>query len=270
GVHFNPAGTVATNVTSFIDTALTPGQQYFYQVVAVSVFGASAPSNTATATTSAPPAAPSNAMAALISSTEIDLTWQDNANNEDGYQIFRKDGSGGTFKRLAGLPPNSTSYQDRGRPFLPGTLYDYHIQAFNSAGYSPAAEASVTTVPAAPSAVGASSAFAQAITLSWAAPTGAVSFNIYRSTTSGGEGSTPVANGVTGTAFVDGGLADGATYYYQVSAVDAGGEGARSGEVSAIVTFPRLTGQAFEDKQGDGLKNGVDAGLPGVTLELLD
>src|SRR5262249_62280267 len=61
--------------------------------------------------------------------------------------------------------------------------------------------------------------------LSWAASPGAVSYNLYRGTSSGGEGSTPYRSGLTSPAFTDTGLTNGATYYYQVTAVNPVGEG---------------------------------------------
>lgn len=64
------------------------------------------------------------------------------------------------------------------------------------------------------------------IALSWNAASGATSYNIYRGTQSGGE--TLFLTGVTGTSFSDTGLTNGTTYYYQVSAVNAGGESGRS------------------------------------------
>ena len=48
----------------------------------------------------------------------------------------------------------------------------------------------------------------------------------------GGEAATPVRTGLTAPAYTDGGLTNGTTYYYQVTATGAGGEGARSAEVS--------------------------------------
>ena len=62
---------------------------------------------------------------------------------------------------------------------------------------------------------------------------GAATYNIYRSTTAGGEGSTPFQTGVNGTSFTDFDVVGGTTYFYEVTGVGIGGEGPRSTEVSA-------------------------------------
>jgi fibronectin type 3 domain-containing protein len=84
--------------------------------------------------------------------------------------------------------------------------------------------------PAAPTNLQATPGNAQ-VALSWTAPTGALTYNIYRGTTSGGE--VRVQTGVTTTTFTDSGLSNGQVYFYQVSAVNTGGEGPKSSEVSA-------------------------------------
>ena len=81
----------------------------------------------------------------------------------------------------------------------------------------------------------------QRVDLTWASSPGATSYNVYRSTSAGGEGSQPYRTGLTSTSFADTGLAAG-TYYYQVAAVNGQGTSARSAEVSAIghrVRHPR-------------------------------
>jgi hypothetical protein len=84
------------------------------------------------------------------------------------------------------------------------------------------------TAPSAPTGLSASAGDHQ-IALSWNAATGATSYNLYRGTTSGSE--TLFRSDLTGTSFTDTGLTNGTTYFYQVSAINAGGESGRSLEV---------------------------------------
>jgi fibronectin type 3 domain-containing protein len=64
------------------------------------------------------------------------------------------------------------------------------------------------------------------------------SFNVYRGTVAGGEGTTPYATGITSTSFLDIGGMAGTTYFYKVTAVLGGIESAPSTESSGI--FPTI------------------------------
>lgn len=70
------------------------------------------------------------------------------------------------------------------------------------------------------------------VSLSWNLVTGAVSYNVKRSTTSGGPYTT-IKTDVTATNYIDTGLTNGTTYYYVVSAVNENGESGNSNEASA-------------------------------------
>lgn len=70
------------------------------------------------------------------------------------------------------------------------------------------------------------------VTLSWGAVQGTVSYIVKRSTTVGGPYTT-IANGVTGTDYVDTAVVNGTTYYYVVTAVISGTESGNSNEAYA-------------------------------------
>jgi serine protease len=63
------------------------------------------------------------------SSTQIALTWTDNATGEDGYRIERKI-AGGNFIEIAQIGPNSTGFTDSG--LAASTTYTYRVRAFNT------------------------------------------------------------------------------------------------------------------------------------------
>ena len=95
---------------------------------------------------------------------------------------------------------------------------------------SPVSVTFASKSPSTPSALTATAGSGQ-ITLGW--NLGASSYNIYRGTSSGGEGSTPIATGVSGGAYVDTGLTSGTTYYYKIAAVNSNGTSGLSNEASA-------------------------------------
>ena len=123
-----------------------------------------------------------------------------------------------------------------------GTSYYFIVTALNSAGESAASsQVSATTdaalaaapaVPAAPTGVMATGGTNQ-VTVSWSAVSGASSYNLYWSTTSGVTPATGTKiEGVTSPA-VQTGLSASTTYYYIVTAVNSAGESATSSQAAA-------------------------------------
>jgi hypothetical protein len=138
----------------------------------------------------------------------------------------------------------ATSYTDTG--LTNSTTYYYVVQAVNAAGTSPnsnQASATPCSPPAAPTGLSSIAGNAQ-VSLSWGASSGAASYNVKRSTVSGGPYTT-VASGVTLTSYSDGGLTNGTTYYYVVSAVNACGQSANSNQVSATPLGAVSNGYAY-------------------------
>ena len=80
------------------------------------------------------------------------------------------------------------------------------------------------------------------IDLSWVGGLDAASYNVKRSTTHLGPYTTVASP--TDTSFTDGGLSNGVTYYYVVSAVNTNGESANSVEASAVAQS--VAGFGFE------------------------
>jgi Chitobiase/beta-hexosaminidase C-terminal domain/Family of unknown function (DUF6298) len=77
---------------------------------------------------------------------QLNLTWQDNSTNENGFQIERKTGTNGTYVQIASLAANVNSYLDTG--LTNGTTYCYRVRAVNNSqtsGYTN--EACGTTAP---------------------------------------------------------------------------------------------------------------------------
>jgi len=93
------------------------------------------------------------------------------------------------------------------------------------------------TAPTAPSGLSATAISSSQINLAWTASTSscAVTYNVFRSTTSGFTPSSAnqISSGVTGTSFSDIGLAPSTTYFYLVEATNSGGTSGPSNQASA-------------------------------------
>jgi predicted phage tail protein len=81
-----------------------------------------------------PPAAPSNLTATAASSSQINLSWADNSNNETGFSLERKTGVNGAWGEITTRGADVTSYSDTN--LSASTTYYYRVRAYNGAGYS--------------------------------------------------------------------------------------------------------------------------------------
>ena len=136
GGNYQQIATVGANVIKYSDTGLSGDTTYYYRVRAYSDSGDSSYSNEASATTPLQtiPNAPGSLDAVAISSAQIDLSWQDNSNNESGFKIERKTGAGGSYRQVAIVGPNINTYSDTS--LIEDTTYYYRVRAYNDAGHS--------------------------------------------------------------------------------------------------------------------------------------
>jgi hypothetical protein len=103
------------------------------------------------------------------------------------------------------------------------------------------AVAAPAPVPVAPASTELLAGSDSSITLTWPASTGATSYHVYRGTSSGGEGTTPIAT-TTATTFKDSHLSSTPIYFYQITAVNSTGESARTSEDASKTPPPIGTG----------------------------
>ncbi|MGN6625881.1 MAG: CBM96 family carbohydrate-binding protein [Tepidisphaeraceae bacterium] len=92
------------------------------------------------------PAAPTNLTAPSVQTNAVTLNWADNSNNETGFQVQRKQGTG-AWATLTTTSANATSYIDT--TVSAGQSYSYQVIAVNAAGSSASSNTVNASVPAA-------------------------------------------------------------------------------------------------------------------------
>jgi hypothetical protein len=180
------------------------------------------------------PAAPTSLTATTFSSTQINLTWTDNANNENGFKVEQST-DGSNFQQIAMLSSNATSYSSVG--LTASTTYYYRVVSFNDAGnseYSNMANATTSpappAVPAAPSGLIATGVSKTQINLSWTDNSANESgFKIERCKNANCTNFVQVGQvSANVTTLADSGLTKNSTYRYRVRAFNAGGNSSYS------------------------------------------
>ena len=160
-----------------------------------------------------------------------------------------------------------------------GTMYYYEVSAVNGAGMEGGLsnEASAVTgddVPSAPVGLHGLGGDGQAI-LEWSANVepDVVGYHVYRSGTSGGPWVRLTTVAVSSSWYTDDGLVNGVSYYYVVTAMDAGGnESGHSAEeevvpaevMSSLVchwSFDEFSGEVVFDSSGGGHHGTVMSGV---------
>jgi predicted esterase len=89
------------------------------------------------ATTQGLPQAPAAAEALVanaLSASKIDVSWNDVADNEEGYDLYRSANNENNFVLLGKLPANTTSYSDTG--LFANAVFYYKVKALNAGGES--------------------------------------------------------------------------------------------------------------------------------------
>ena len=224
----SPAAHTGTGTMTYIDTTVTPGNAYAYQVRAMNGVIASAFSNTASVAVPALPLAPTGLAAVLQAGPQVTLTWTDNATNETGF-VLQRSLNGGAFATIASPAASANTgtvtYIDT--TALPGNTYAYQVRAMNgviASAFSNTASVVVPPVPLAPTTLAAALQAGPQVTLTWTdRATNETGFVIQRSVNGGAYAplATPAAHAGTGaTTYIDTTVTAGNTYAYQVQAVN--------------------------------------------------
>jgi hypothetical protein len=231
---------VAANTITFTDTGLLANTTYRYRIAALGRNSKlSAYSNIAGAATfslATAPVAPGNLVASAVSSSQINLAWTDNSNNETGFIVERALLSTGPWTQVATTSANIASWANAG--LTPTTTYYYRVKAYNSVGnsaYSNLASAttqsSLAGAPAAPTANAATNVTSSGFTANWSSASGATGYRLDVSTSSSfgsylsGYQNLDVGNVLSRSVS---GLSASTNYYYRVRAYNLSGTSGNS------------------------------------------
>ena len=227
---------LGANVEAYTVNSLGAGKKYWFRVRAYNSNDTSPWSNVDNATTKDTKAAAPTGLTATASNDDvINLAWTDNANNEDGFKVYRSS-DGTNYTQVATKGINAQSYSNTG---LAGNRkYWFKVYAYNTAGNSSASNvASDTTAPQAPSALTAtagSGATWNTINLKWTDNANSeVGFKIERGTASAGPFTQIATNAASDITYTDSGLSANTTYYYRVRTYNGNGNSLYSNTASS-------------------------------------
>jgi alpha-tubulin suppressor-like RCC1 family protein len=224
--------------TSYTHAGLANGVAYYYVICAVNDGGESLASTQVSATPQVPSPGVPSGVSAAGNNAQVTVNWNA-VSGAKSYNIYWSTTAGVTT--AAGTKEASVSMPYTHTGLTNGTTYYYIVTAVNDGGESLAStQVSATPqvpLPDAPSGISAVGGNAQ-VTVSWNAVSGANSYNIYYTTTSG---VTPL-NGTkissVSSPYTISGLTYGSTYYFVITAVNSRGEGATSPEVGIVLQLP--------------------------------
>ncbi len=178
-------------------------------------------------------------LAAVAADSSVTLTWNAVA-RATGYNLYwSTNQSAATSSAGTQIKGASSPYAHKG--LTNGTSYYYVVMAIVD-GIESAASGQANAMPqvpvsAAPANVAAASGDGQA-TISWDTVSSATSYNLYWSTSTGVTTATGTKIATVTSPYTQTGLTNGTTYYWIVTAVNAGGESGASSQASAIPKVP--------------------------------
>ena len=181
------------------------------------------------------PGAPTNLNASAVSCSQINLSWNDNSGNEEGYKIYRNG------NLIATLGSGVTSYQNTG---LSGnTTYSYSVKAYRGSIESNASNTVTVTTPSCqippptPTNFRVASTTTNSITLAWNDVSGETGYKIYKWGYDGSQWKFLyyASVGANVTTYTDNNLPCGNDFnFYELSAYNSYGESNHTGWIQGI------------------------------------
>lgn len=213
--------TLDKNITTYTDTAVHKGIQYYYKVRSyIASDGLYSSFSNAASTGVGLINPPSNLRYTYISNSKVLLEWKDNSSNESGFMVERKIGSDGTWSVVQWLSANKTSYTATNLNVY--TEYYYRVRAYRYSRNADSLSEEImvsTAIPAAPSDVTAKALSTSQVKITWKDNSDIEDgFRIMRKLSTGVY-SKPLAEVTKDTtSFIDNTVQAGKRYYYKVVA----------------------------------------------------
>ena len=124
GTGFVEIADLGTNFTSYTDESLEYNILYTYRIAAYE--GVTQSEYTSLVSVNSPLILTPSNLASNVAGTQVELSWIDNSSIEDGFKIFRNNGSG--YIEIADLGSDTTEYTDYGLNY--GVTYAYQVLAY--------------------------------------------------------------------------------------------------------------------------------------------
>ena len=262
------SGTTTTSGTNSKSvTGLTGGTQYSFRVCALN--SNVTPEVSAGATVSSTPAATppdvTGLSATANSQVQITLSWTSGGGSTSSYKIAYQSGASAPADCVSGTTTTSGTTSKAVTGLSAGTQYAFRVCALNS-NVTPESSSGVTATgtsfPGSFTISSATNGNTQSV-VTWPASTGAASYTLKYGTSTGSYGTT-VSTTATSPATVTG-LTNGTTYYFMVTAVNAGGSTNATSEITATPTAGSTTFATYNSGSGNFT---VPAGVTAVTIEV--
>jgi len=255
------------------DTGLQSNTQYTYKIRAYALLSQGgtvySPFTPEVSAFTVSPQAPSRLAFTVLSPSMVQLSWKDNAIDEDNYIIERRTENTNKWTSIAVIPANSESYIDSGIEEY--VIYYYRVIAYNRHYNSSAISEEIeimTGVPDSPADLKAVPVSSSSVSLTWTDYSVNESGFIIERKSSGGV-FVEIARTAAGiTSFTDTGLQPSTNYVYRICAYNSSGKSGYSQE-SYVTTYDIATFDDIKDYTWakEAIENLAGRGiLPGRTI----